>query len=698
MIKPELKNIDDYRRLSTQLLHHIQRLRESTRVLHMDEAEVRLAEIQSRAQEDTFRVAVVGEFKRGKSTLINALLGREILPADVLPCSATLNRVTYGLKPLVKIRFKADGAGARKEEQIDIDALSDYVTKLSPESKRRAADVEEAVVYYPVRYCRDKADIIDTPGLNDDAHMTQVTFSVLPHVDAVLLVILAQSPFSSYESQFLDQLMSHDLGRVLFVVNRMDDIRRPKDRERILALVRERIINSIQKRAEDLYGDNPTEKQEFINKVGEPRIFGVSGGMALEGKLEDDASLLEESQFPVFEKALEHFLTVERGAVTLRVMSHTTLGVAAQLKQQISIRKGAMTMKQQAFEEAYKDHTSTLEQLRVALREELRRLDKAEQDLTRRLLPHAERLPRLLSEAASAVIAEYKLDLSAIKGDQEKTCKDMLNAVQAKVVEQARQQAEKMNLEIERGMAVELARLQDVNKLMTEKLTSIELTFRKDKEATPAGVDLVAGAISSGLGGLFGSFVGGAFSGFNVAGLKGAAVGGVSGAAVTTGAAVGLLITASLIGLPLTWPVTLPALAISGLIGTFSSKKLTGFIFGGEQVEKFREAFRVQLLAELEGLTQVQALEMRQALKTQINEGFMAVRERVVNQELGGSIETTQRTLNDLRTQQTRSSVEHELHLEELKAMEQHAQEVGAFIQQLLEQLQLHRLQPGEAS
>ncbi|MBQ7958353.1 MAG: dynamin family protein, partial [Oscillospiraceae bacterium] len=58
------------------------------------------ATIEKVAQEH-FEVAIVGEFKRGKSTLINAMLGQEVLHSDVLPATATLNRVTYSESPYV---------------------------------------------------------------------------------------------------------------------------------------------------------------------------------------------------------------------------------------------------------------------------------------------------------------------------------------------------------------------------------------------------------------------------------------------------------------------------------------------------------------------------------------------------------------------------------------------------------------------
>ena len=153
-------------------------------------------DVLKRAENKCFSIAVVGEFKRGKSTFINALLGREILPADIRPCSATLNRVTYGLRPHVSIYYKAQNGGERRVEEIGIDQLENYVTKLTPEAKNNAAQIEEAVVHYPTEYCRHNVDIIDTPGLNDDQNMTAVTMSVIPKVDAAILIIMPESPFS----------------------------------------------------------------------------------------------------------------------------------------------------------------------------------------------------------------------------------------------------------------------------------------------------------------------------------------------------------------------------------------------------------------------------------------------------------------------------------------------------------------------
>lgn len=61
--------------------------------------------LEDNIRQDRYKILVLGEFKRGKSTLVNALLGRSILPMDVLPETATLNEIVYSEKPFVKVFY-----------------------------------------------------------------------------------------------------------------------------------------------------------------------------------------------------------------------------------------------------------------------------------------------------------------------------------------------------------------------------------------------------------------------------------------------------------------------------------------------------------------------------------------------------------------------------------------------------------------
>ncbi len=665
--------------------------------LKLEETAARTNEVLDRVENDFFRVAVVGEFKRGKSTLINALLGREVLPADVLPCSATLNRVTYGIQPSVTLVFKAKGDEPEHTETIGIDELADYVTKLTPESEQRAADIKEAVVHYPVKYCRDKADIIDTPGLNDDESMTDVTMSVLPQVDAAVLVILAQSPFSNYEADFLNRLLSRDLGRVLFVVNRMDSIRRPKDRQRILQAVSERIERSVKARAAELHGEGTEDYTNFLARVGKPRVYGVSGALGLDGKLDGDEGLLNESGLPQFEDALERFLTQERGLITLTVLNDTVAGAAAKLTQQIRIQEGALNMKENEFEEAYKEGTKKLEDLRTRYASELATLDSAADRLALEVGPSVAALPGRLEEVVRSTVAEANITAKDIEKEQaERTAKEIGQTINDAVRSAARLESEKVQLQIERCLEQEVERFGDFARILSSTLSEIEIHFQnlgagKEKKERTAG-DNVTEALVAAPTVLLSTLLGGLWGGYREAGFKGAAVGGVAGIATGFGAALGAGMLISALSLPMTWPVTLPAMLFVGVSSFFGGRFASRMVFRGAEITSFKNAVQDHAIEQLRASFAASGLDMQQGLRDHIHEAFGALRQHL-DQELGGSIAQTQRTLDDLSVSIHRSAAvrEHELLRlaavnKEITAVQDRSQKLATRITQLASQ------------
>lgn len=290
-----------WRQLSHQMSADLRTLEQRAARLGQPALATSAAALRARVEDRRFTLAVVGEFKRGKSTFLNALLGREILPSDVEPTTATLNRVTYGVKPMVELRYR-DG---RLPVEVPLSALSEHVTRWTPEREEAARGIAEAVVYYPVRLCRDDVDLLDTPGLSDDAALTRVTLDALPTVDAAILVVMADSPFSASEAQFLELLLREGVSRVVFVVNAMDRIRRPADRDRLLESIRGRVAATL----------GP-------ERADQAQIFGISALEAVEARIAGDADRLAASGLPELEAALERMLTL-----------HDALGLRRRLEQ-----------------------------------------------------------------------------------------------------------------------------------------------------------------------------------------------------------------------------------------------------------------------------------------------------------------------------------------------------------------------------
>ena len=346
----------DYKRTIFQLSGWLRQLRTYSETLELNGAVRAIDNALTRVETNSFEIAVVGEFKRGKSTLINALLGKEILPADIVPTTATLNRITYGLKDQVKICFK-DG----QEDIIAIDQLNQYITKLTPAAESIAATIQEAIVYYPIPYCQNGVDIIDTPGLSDEATMTATTLAILPKVDAAIFVVMAQSPFSDSERLFLESnLLTASLGRVLFVVTGIDRCNRPEDIEKIIQSVELRIKTHVLKGAEEKFGADSPAYRGYLSRIGQPKVFGVSAYQALQAKRSGNTELLSQSRFPALETALEKFLTEERGIIFLQVPINQIMSVAKAVLDEITAKKTVLTHENSLLRANYESAISSL--------------------------------------------------------------------------------------------------------------------------------------------------------------------------------------------------------------------------------------------------------------------------------------------------------------------------------------------------
>ena len=307
-----------------------------------------LEETIAKTKDEHFEVAIVGEFKRGKSTLINAMLGQEVLPADVLPATATLNRVTYSTEPYVQVEYKNGSS-----ERVDIGRLEDYVTKLTIESEERAETVKEATVYYDTEFCKKNVDIIDTPGLNDDEQMTSVTLSILPKIDAAVFVISANSPFSQFEKEFLEKkMMTSDVGRIIFVVNCFGTFSQ-EDENKIVETVRSRIGKYVMEKAKKVMGEDSREFAVYKRKIGTPRVIGVYAKKALVAKTTGDQQLLDESNFPEFENALESMLTKERGVISLQIITNKITNSGTEILRNVVMQENALMMANDEFMEKY---------------------------------------------------------------------------------------------------------------------------------------------------------------------------------------------------------------------------------------------------------------------------------------------------------------------------------------------------------
>lgn len=307
------ENVISFKNAEFQLYGYLVQLQEMFKTNCIGESEIeKINENIQLIQSRKFNVAVMGEFKRGKSSLINAMLGLKVLPADVTPATATINRITYGNEPSLTIFYK-DGT----KEAADMKNISNYVTMLTEEGLKRAAQINEAVIGYPTVICQNHVDIIDTPGLNDNIEMTRVTMNMLKNIDAAIVVVSALAPFSEKESEFVCELLKSDnIENIVFVVTHIDQIDED-EQDKLIAFIQNRINKNI---SEFIKQDNCMSEILIKAKrvLDNPMIFGVSSYLALKSFITGDRQLLKMSNFEEFKTELYEFLTSQQGMNTMR--------------------------------------------------------------------------------------------------------------------------------------------------------------------------------------------------------------------------------------------------------------------------------------------------------------------------------------------------------------------------------------------
>lgn len=247
-------------------------------------------DLLTRLADDRFNLMLVGRFSRGKSTLINAVLGHPYLPTGILPLTSVITTVRYGSRPQVRLNFR--DAGLPRE--IPLAQLPAYVTQQSnPGNVKRVAYAE---IQLPVELLRRGLFFVDSPGLGSSiAENSETTERFFPEADAFILITSYESPLSEEEDRALHRIRQAD--RVVFVIVNKQDTVTASDRGQVLDFVRERLA------------------QYSFSR--EPLVFSVSARQALEGKQGRNGELIEASGIRQLEDALFHFLTEEKAEAFL---------------------------------------------------------------------------------------------------------------------------------------------------------------------------------------------------------------------------------------------------------------------------------------------------------------------------------------------------------------------------------------------
>lgn len=184
-------------------------------------------------KDDPFTLVVCGEFKRGKSSFINALLGEEVVSVNVTTETVTLNRISFGPHANEAIL-----SGGRRITLSDDELRKDRLEELMRQSPEPITQLE---LHRPIELLRG-VTIIDTPGLNDSLRdFSDLVEHALQQADAVVYMCSVESPLAQNEQLFLRTMILPQKYTDLFIVANFADVLREADVERVRSFLDQRV-------------------------------------------------------------------------------------------------------------------------------------------------------------------------------------------------------------------------------------------------------------------------------------------------------------------------------------------------------------------------------------------------------------------------------------------------------------------------
>ncbi|MCX8175237.1 MAG: dynamin family protein [Candidatus Micrarchaeota archaeon] len=263
-----------------------------------------------------FTLAVMGQVKRGKTTIANALLGEPLLPVDTLPLTSIVTCIRYGKGKRFTVSF-ADGS----KREISAAQITDYITEdKNPKNEKK---VERVEIEHPSAFLSLGVMLVDTPGIGSvHLHNTEITHRFLPEVDAALFTLSPDPPITEAECAFLAESAKF-ASKFFFALTKSDYLPK-KELAKLVAFNRSMIAQKI-----------GLEKRKV-------KLYTFSAKQALEAKKRSQRAWLAKSGFSRFETALRNFVVRQKGWLVLGSSAAKTAHLAQETLNQRLIEKSSM--------------------------------------------------------------------------------------------------------------------------------------------------------------------------------------------------------------------------------------------------------------------------------------------------------------------------------------------------------------------
>lgn len=283
MTIPILMRITDFNERQ-ELFNRVQRIASRLLQRGKSEASKAISDALKQYEEGRFQLLVMGKANRGKSTLVNALLGRsddQLAPIDRLPATSTISRYFWDPAEAAIVTYRDS-----RQETIPYSRVREFVIEDASCNPANVKQVESVDVKGPFAGFDRDLVLVDTPGAGSiHEHHDIILDGIIPKADAVIFLVTARMPIDQDEQNLLRKIKQADISRFFFVINRLDELKNPADLENAVA-----------------------HNKAILKEVGIPceTVYPISAKLAFEGDI-------AHSGLPALAEAIRLQLRKEKG-------------------------------------------------------------------------------------------------------------------------------------------------------------------------------------------------------------------------------------------------------------------------------------------------------------------------------------------------------------------------------------------------
>ena len=344
----------------------------------------RTKSLRERLEDSHMTVSVIGQFKRGKSAVINRILERQIMPVGIVPVTAVVTMIDYGEEEKAFVHF-ANGM----VQETPFDGLSAYVNE--QENKDNHLKVSRVEATCPSSFLKGNLTLVDTPGVGSvHENNTKEAYAFATESDAVIFTFSVDSPLNRIETDFLLKAKEY-ASKFYFAVNKIDMISR-EDLEAYLAYCREIL--------------------PALTGLDSVRIFPVSAKTG-EGIEELKTAVLSDMRSEG-RKILEESSELKLRDIVLSALA------------QIKLYRSALSMTGEEFEKKFKEINEFFEQLK----EEAKNLPEALKKNPMVCELHANDVKnRLAAKVTELFGIDYSYDIEDVEEQNDRESRDIVDEV-----------------------------------------------------------------------------------------------------------------------------------------------------------------------------------------------------------------------------------------------------------------------------